>query len=125
MAENDVNPRVDLQEVSKRGYVRIAEADNKVNSAWNEFTNDATFKRFMPALEILHFEQMYKAQLRKTGDSAKAAQIAADSVKNFYGKVSDYKQSTRAQLVDDTSGALLFAPRFRESMLNFWGKKKY
>ena len=122
MAENDVNPRVDLQEVSKRGYVRIAEADNKVNSAWNEFTNDATFKRFMPALEILHFEQMYKAQLRKTGDSAKAAQIAADSVKNFYGKVSDYKQSTRAQLVDDTSGALLFAPRFRESMLNFWGK---
>lgn len=122
MAENDVNPRVDLQEMSKRGYVRFRESNNKANSFWNEFTNDATFKRFMPALEILHFEQMYKAQLRKTGDSAKAAQIAADSVKNFYGKVSDYKQSTRAQLVDDTSGALLFAPRFRESMLNFWGK---
>ena len=122
MAENDVNPRVDLQEMSKRGYVRFRESNNKANSFWNEFTNDATFKRFMPALEILHFEQMYNAQLKKTGDSAKSAQIAADSVKNFYGKVSDYKQSTRAQLVDDTSGALLFAPRFRESMLNFWGK---
>lgn len=124
MAENDVAPRVDIQNISKTGTQRIkdrAGVTGKFNQAWNEFTNDATFGRMMPALEVMHFENVYKSALKKY-DQKKAASIAAESVKNFYGRTSDYKQAVRAKMTDDFTGAVLFAPRFRESMLNFWGR---
>ncbi len=124
MAEHDVAPRVDLQEVSKTGRQRIKERAGKLGTAnqmWDEITNDSTFGRFMPALEVMHFENIYKKALkRKTPEEA--AQIAAESTKNFYGRTSDYKLATRAKLTDDTMGAVFFAPKFRESMVNFWGK---
>ena len=124
MAENDVAPRVDIQQITKSGTQRISEAkgtSGKINQAWNEFTNDATFGRMMPALEVMHFENVYKSALKRH-DSAKAASIAAESVKNFYGRTSTYKQAVRAKMTDDFTGAVFFAPRFRESMINFWGK---
>ena len=127
MAENDVDIRIDLSETGKSGWQRTKEAwsDSKakgLNRGWDEITNDSTFKRFMPMLEVVHFENMYKKAYKKTGNQAEAARIAADSVKNFYGKTGEYKQAVRSKLTNDAMGASLFAPRFRESMVNFWGK---
>lgn len=127
MAENDVDIRIDLSETGKSGWQRTKEAwsDSKakgLNRGWDEITNDSTFKRFMPMLEVVHFENMYKKAYKKTGSETDAARIAAESVKNFYGKTGEYKQAVRSKLSNDSMGAVLFAPRFRESMVNFWGK---
>jgi hypothetical protein len=125
MAKNGIDPRVDLDQMAKRGFQRAMEKEGgakKVNAVWDEITNDATFRRFMPALEVQHFENVYKAGLKKKLPEAEAARIAAESTKNFYGKNSMAKEAFRPDIVQNTSGAVLFAPRFRESMLNFWGK---
>jgi len=128
MAENDIDVRVDLTQTGKYGRERTKDAFKDqgiaggINQAWNEFTNDSTFGRFMPALEVLHFENIYKAARGRGASIADASALAAESTKNFYGKTSVFKQSVRSKAVDDAAGAFLFAPRFRESMLNFWGK---
>jgi hypothetical protein len=128
MAENDIDVRVDLTQTGKYGRERTKDAfkdqgvTGGINQAWNEFTNDSTFGRFMPALEVLHFENIYKAARGRGASIADASALAAESTKNFYGKTSVFKQSVRSKAVDDAAGAFLFAPRFRESMLNFWGK---
>lgn len=134
MAENDVAPRVDLEKLAKSGRQRIVDAGDKgtlhqLNQAWDELTNDATFGRFMPMLEVTHFEQVYNKALNggitglgKKRTPQEAGRIAAESVKNFYGRPSDFKTSVRSKKVQDAAGTFLFAPRFRESMVNFWIK---
>lgn len=136
MAENDVAPRIDLERLDKTGRQRIKDRWNTpgkwrkakgLEQAWDELTNDATFGRMMPMLEVLHFEQVYKKALKKNmfgqgRTPEQAAAIAAESVKNFYGRSSDYKTSVRSRRSQDAASTLLFAPRFRESMVNFWGK---
>lgn len=127
MAENGVDVRVDLTDIVKTGRQRTKAAFSTskakgLNQAWDEVTNDATFGRFMPMLEVQHFENVYKHGLKKNLSPERAAKIAAESTKNFYGKTSVVKQATRAKVVDDAAGAFLFAPRFRESMVNFWIK---
>ena len=128
MAANDLDVRVDLSKTGKSGTQRIKDAfkdqgvKSGINKAWDEFTNDATFGRFMPMLETLHFEQVYKSARNRGASIADASALAAKSTKNFYGKSGEYKLETRSKAAQDASGALLFAPRFRESMLNFWGK---
>lgn len=125
MAENGVDIRVDLDAIAKKGMQRISETDGagrKLNRAWDEFTNDATFKRFMPALEVMHFENVEKGLVKRGMAPAEAAKKAAESTKNFYGKTDMAREATRSKLTYDATGAVLFAPRFRESMLNFWGK---
>lgn len=127
MAENDIEVRVDLSKTGKTGLKRVQEAFGEkgkasgIDTAWNEFTNDATFGRFMPMLETLHFENVYKSALKRNNPQ-EAARIAAESTKNFYGKSSNFSTTTRSKLANDSAGAILFAPRFRESMLNFWLK---
>jgi len=128
MAQNDLDVRIDLTQTGLRGRTRTKNAfkdqgvTGGINQAWNEFTNDATFGRFMPTLEVLHFENIYKAARKRGASIADASALAAESTKNFYGKTSVYKQAVRSKAVDDAAGAFLFAPRFRESMLNFWAK---
>ena len=128
MAQNDIDVRVDLTQTGKAGRTRTVDAfkdqgvGGGINQAWNEFTNDSTFGRFMPALEVLHFENIYKSARGRGASIADASALAAESTKNFYGKTSVFKQAVRSKAVDDAAGAFLFAPRFRESMLNFWGK---
>ena len=128
MARNGVDVRVDLDAMQNRGYQRAIQAVGErgkragINQAWDEVTNDATFKRFMPMLEVQHFETVYKQGLKKGLDEKQAAKIAGQSTQNFYGKTSTFKSAARAGIVDKATGTFLFAPRFRESMLNFWIK---
>jgi hypothetical protein len=128
MAKEGIPIRYSLSEGSKKGIGRTKQAFNErgaaqgINQAWNELTNDATFGRFMPMLEVQHFENIYKHGIKKGLSPKQALKIAGESTKNFYGVRDLYSKATRARVIDSASGTFLFAPRFRESMLNFWVK---
>lgn len=99
----------------------------KVKSMWSKSMNEPTFQRFMTELQInLYNDVKNKAMgkgffnLRKGVSEEEAADIAAEAVKNFYGIISSGKMAARSSLAKDTTGTFLFAPRYREAMINFW-----
>lgn len=88
--------------------------------AWNKTVNEPTFKRFMPQLEIELFNSIEKKALSKGLTETKAGDIAATAVKKFYGITGSDKLALLSQFSKDVKGAFFFAPRYRESMINFW-----
>ncbi len=87
---------------------------------WNTAVNDPTFKRFMPMLQVNLFSDIERQALNSGKTDQEAADIAAKAVRNFYGSGSIMTNKTRPQLTKDVLGTLTFAPKFRESMINFW-----
>ena len=127
LAKQGYTIRVDYDPAYKSGSKQIAEAfkDSKakgLNEGWDQFTNDATFKRFMPAMEVLHFKGVRDGLIKRGVPQEQAIKQAADATGNFFGKTKVATEATRSKVGSDAAGALLFAPRFRESMINFWGK---
>lgn len=127
LAKQGYTIRVDYDPAYKSGRKQIAEAfkDSKakgLNEGWDQFTNDATFKRFMPAMEILHFKGVRDGLIKRGVPQEQAIKQAADATGNFFGKTKVATEATRSKVGSDAAGALLFAPRFRESMINFWGR---
>lgn len=90
------------------------------SSAFEKLTGEATFKRFMPQLQISFFNDAEASLLKKGHSATEAADIAAQAVKNFYGvKPSDVRALSNPT-AEAAKTALAFAPQYRESMLNFW-----
>jgi hypothetical protein len=103
---------------------QFKESAKNIGTLWNKTMNDPTFKRFMPQLQVSLFNDIEKAALKQGKDANTAADIAANAVKNFYGTIgSDVRargQGIQDSLVQNFLGTLTFAPKFRESMVNFW-----
>lgn len=93
---------------------------DKLKGAWDMAVNDPTFKRFMPQLQIQFFNDIESQALKRGMDEKTAADVAASAVKNFYGVVGSDTTALRDKNVQALVSALFFAPRYRESMLNFW-----
>lgn len=87
---------------------------------WNKAMGDPTFNRFMPMLQVNLFNDIEKAALRAKKSPEEAADIAAKAVKNFYGSTDTATAARRMKLTKDVGKTFLFAPRYRESMINFW-----
>jgi len=92
------------------------------DSLWNSIISDPTFKRFMPMLQIDLFNQVEKQALRKGLSASKAADIAAEAVKNFYGLTDTAARARRTKIGRDIVTTFAFAPTYREAMINFWVK---
>jgi hypothetical protein len=92
----------------------------KLGGAWDAAVNEPTFKRFMPQLQINLFNDVEKQALRGGRSTQEAADIAAKAVRQFYGSTDTATQATRGKLGQNISSTFLFAPKFRESMINFW-----
>jgi len=92
----------------------------KLGNIWNTAVNDPTFKRFMPQLQIRLFNDIEKEALKSGKSSSEAADIAASAVKKFYGIIPSDVSARRNKLGQDVLGTVAFAPKFRESMINFW-----
>jgi hypothetical protein len=128
MSKNGYELRIDYNAKYRNMFQRIAETGKKdgkiagVGEAWDQFTNDATFQRFMPALEVMHYKQLRDGMIRRGAAPEVAAKRAMDATSNFFGKTQMAKQASRSKVGQDFVGATLFAPRFRESMINFWGR---
>ena len=128
MNKNGLDVRYDYSLGSNKGIHRVAKAGEEdgltgyVREGWNEITNNATFNRFMPALEVLHYKNVYQGLIKKGKSPEEAGKLAADTTANFFGKNTMAKEAVRNKAGQDFIGATMFAPRFRESMLNFWGR---
>lgn len=78
-----------------------------------------TFQGFMPMMQVQIFEDVYKSALKKGVGAEEAKKLAGDIVKKNFGINSD--DFARSQTTRDTLKAGLFAPRFRESIINSVG----
>lgn len=93
---------------------------SRLGEIWGKAVNDPTFKRFMPMLQVNLFNDIERQALKKGVSAQDAADIAAQAVKNFYGIIGSDKTAVRSKLGEDLKSTFLFAPKFRESMVNFW-----
>lgn len=128
MTQNGYDVRIDYNAKYRNMFQRIGETSGKngkmagINEAWDQITNDATFQRFMPVLEVMHYKQLRDGMIRRGTSPDVAAKRAMDATSNFFGKTQMAKQASRSKVGQDFVGATLSAPRFRESMINFWGR---
>lgn len=88
--------------------------------AWNKVVNEPTFKRFMPMLHVNMFNDVEQAVLKAGKPAAQAEEVAAQAVKNFYGVTGTDVQAARSKFGENLKSTVFFAPKYRESMINFW-----
>jgi len=104
----------------KRMFKNLAESrtlKQKLGDLWDKAFNEATFRRFMPMLEINFFEDTYNNALKNGLSEVEARKLAGEATKDFYGITDNF---SRSKFVEDTLSTGVFAPTFRESMVNFW-----
>lgn len=101
---------------------KILGANNKFKEAWNQMANDPTFGRFMPVLEVQKYEAFKKSFLKSGLPEAEAQARAVDALKNWTGKRDMFANATASKVGSDAATTLLFAPKYREAMINFWNK---
>jgi len=89
----------------------------KFGRAWNLVFNEATFKRFMPMLQVNLYKDTYEGAIKQGLTPQQAKLLASQTTKSFYGVVDSF---TRSEDAENAITSLLFAPKFRESMINFW-----
>ncbi len=90
-----------------------------IGEKWDNFISKPTFQKFMPILQTEFFKDVYEKGIKEGLSPEQARKIAGDSTKNWYGLIDNF---TRSKNVDNTLSALVFAPTYRESMVNFWVK---
>lgn len=87
---------------------------------WSKVTNEPTFKRFMPQLQVSLFNDIESGALKAGKTPGEAADIAAQAVRNFYA----VRTTNSAVLSNPNTEALkttfFFAPSYRETMIKFW-----
>ncbi len=86
-----------------------------VGVGFDKLFNEKTFDSFMPMLEVQLFSDVKQNAIEKGMSPADAEMLAADTVKNNFGMNTD--DFARGQTTNDALSALLFAPKFRESVL--------
>ncbi len=118
-----VNTSLDVESTG-RNWLQNA-IGTSLGEAWHKAVNEPTFKRFMPAMQIEFFKDSYNAVLKSTKSEALAEQTASAATKNFYGIVSSDALAKEGALGQNIKQIFLFAPRYRQTMLNFlWNTAK-
>ncbi len=97
----------------------ISTAKTVLGEKWDKMISEPTFKRFIPMLQVEFYKDTYEGLIKNGVKASEAQKVAANATKNFYGIADSF---TRSKNADDALSAVFFAPRFREAMVNFWGK---
>jgi hypothetical protein len=92
----------------------------RVGAIWNKLVNEATFKNFVPSLQIEFFKDAKNAALQAGRSMEEASSIAAQATKNFYGVVGGSEMALRQTWVKDLSRTVFLAPKYKESLINIW-----
>lgn len=95
-------------------------AKTAIQEGWNLLVEDPTFQRLMPSLQLDTFKATFDRLVKHGIDQGSAATQAAEATKNAFGLNSLAKDALKSKVGKDVYSAVLFAPRFRESMVNFW-----
>lgn len=124
MAENgiDISERVGNFRDMYSNMVGSPEWSKLLGKGWDKVFQKKTFASFMPMNYVNTFEATYKSALKKGLSEEAASAIAADTTKAFHGLVDDVARSKNTQ---DALSAALFAPKFREGIINtLWNTGK-
>jgi hypothetical protein len=97
----------------------IGQGENVYKAFWNKVGNNPTFQRYMPNRTLSTAQEVYAQSVKSLGNQ-KALDLAADTTKAFLGHV-DTIASGRSNLTKDITGAVLFAPKYRESVVTALG----
>lgn len=97
----------------EKTLVGLDMVNDKLDSAFG----DATFKNFMPRLNVEIFEKAYQEAMGLGKSETEAAKFAGDTLKNWRGLVDPYARNRKVQQAIDS---IFFAPQYREGMINFW-----
>lgn len=121
MQKNGINLRSSfgLEDLADRGTIKNV-FGSSIGEGWDKFMSDPTFKRFMPMLQVNMFNAVERGAIKAGRSADEAAQVAAQAVKNFYGLNDAVKEVTRSKVTNNLLTTFAFAPKYRESMINFW-----
>lgn len=93
------------------------EGQSKLAYGWDSAISKPTFERFMPNQYLSVAEQAYKRAVSKGMSEEAAKDLAASTVKQYYGIV-DQIALGRSTNVQNAINAVFFAPKYRESIIN-------
>jgi hypothetical protein len=71
----------------------------------------------MPMLETNFFKDTYDQAIKSGLSQDEAKRLAGEATKHFYGIADAF---SRSKFVEDATSTVFFAPKFRESMVDFW-----
>ena len=91
-----------------------------INQAWHKAVDEATFKRFLPALQLDTFKQVYTRAIKQGMDEASAVKLAGETTRHAFGLNELAKDALKSKNASNAISTFAFAPKFRESMVNFW-----
>lgn len=114
-----ISTSFDIESLAPRTVLQKAFGKN-FGDFWNKMMNNPTFKRFMPALQTEFYKDTRAAALQAGKTEQEAIRIAAQATKNFYGLTSTAKTALQSKIGHDVVSVLFFAPKYRQSMFNFW-----
>lgn len=87
---------------------------------WSKVTNEPTFKRFMPQLQVSLFNDIENGAIKAGKSQREAADIAAQAVRNFYAVRTTNSAVLSNPNIEALKTTLFFAPSYRQTMINFW-----
>lgn len=102
----------DVWNMMKSGDIKDA-----IGTGYNKVFNEKTFQAYMPMQNVTVFKSVYEGARAKGVDPITARKFAADTTRNFFGIIKDQGRSKDAE---DVLSATFFAPKFRESLINFF-----
>lgn len=117
MANNGIDLRTTVDSYAKAYDNMIAKKSwkDRVSNIFDEAFNKATFSSFIPMMQVQVFEDTYAKLLKQGYKPEFAQQIAAQVIKKGFG-IAEF--GARGEKTEDELGAIFFAPKFRESVLN-------
>jgi len=95
------------------------QGQNVYKRFWDKLGNNPTFQGYMPNRMLDTAQEVYAQSVKKLGHQ-EALKLAADTTKAFLGHV-DTVASGRSNLTKDLTSAVLFAPKYRESIVTALG----
>jgi hypothetical protein len=93
---------------------------NPVAKGWDTLGNNPTFGRYMPNRLLSTAQETYAKAIKKGLSEAESLDLAASTAKTFNGIV-DQISKGRGNLTQDAMSTGLFAPRYREAIVNSLG----
>lgn len=120
MAEEglDLGGRIGQYDKVYENLVKKNTWQEALGNEWDKSFNEKTFASFMPQMYVQTFEDAEKRALKQGLDQPAAQELAAQVIRKFYGIMENVG---RSKTTEDTLSAVLFAPKFRESLLNMLG----
>lgn len=119
MTQNGIRINIDVD--FTEAFANVFDANptfkKRFGDTWAKLMEAPTFKRFLPVSQIEFYKREMNNALKRGLDEQSAAKKAAEITKSWMGLFDDY---ARNKNVRNAMNTILFAPTFRESMVNFW-----